>query len=168
MSLKSDKGKSRHRLPRSFRSGKGGKNTVSSRDDHDEVRMPFSLILNLSDPPPVEDRPSGAIPEEASRDHAPPSKDAGEVREEFLQGEGSVRGLIRRHTRSRRILEAQPSAEKWLGDDPPRALTAPQSSADPPFVEDRPPGAVPEEAYRDPDPPPTRIIQNLYTNRKKS
>jgi hypothetical protein len=44
--------------------------------------------------------------------------------------------------------------EKRPGDDPPCVLTKRQSSADPPFVEDRPPVTIPEEAYRDPDPPP--------------
>ena len=91
MSLKSAKGKPRHILPLPFRSGKVGKNLASFRDGHDEARMPSGLILNLSGPPFVDKRPSGAIPEEAYRDPDPLPKGAGKVRVDFPPGKGSVR-----------------------------------------------------------------------------
>ena len=74
----------------------------------------------------MEERPPGAgSPEEPFRDPDPPPKGAGAAREEVLPG-----------------------------GDPPRTVTFTSSAADPPFVEDRPPGAYNLEGpFRDPDPP---------------
>ena len=57
-----------------------------------------------------------------------------------------------------RPLQRKLFQEKWSGDDPPGVLTAPQSSADPPFVEDRPPGKCMEESFQVPDPP----LENIH------
>ena len=154
MSLKSDKGKPRHILPRPFRSGKVGKNLASFRDGHDEARMPSALILNLSGPPFVDKRPSGAIPEEACRGPGPLPKGAGKVRVDFPREKGFAPRLRPHNAGSLGIIVTQSFLENCPGDDPPCISTSLQSSADPPFVEDCPPGRIPEEAYRNNYPSP--------------
>ena len=154
MSLKSDKGKPRHILPRPFRSGKVGKNLASFRDGHDEARMPSALILNLSGPPFVDKRPSGAIPEEACRGPGPLPKGAGKVRVDFPREKGFAPGLRPHNAGSLGIIVTQSFLENCPGDDPPCISTFLQSSADPPFVENRPPVTISEDEDRDQDPPP--------------
>lgn len=148
MSLKSDKGKPRHILPRPFRSGKVGKNLASFRDGHDETRIPSALILNLSGPPFVDKRPSGAIPEEACRGPGPLPKGAGKVRVDFPREKEFAPGLRPHNAGSLGIIVTQSFLENCPGDDPPCISTSLQSSVDPPFVGDCPPGRIPEEAYR--------------------
>jgi hypothetical protein len=100
-----------------------------------------------ADPPFVEDRPPGKIPEETFRDPDPPPKGVGKIREV------TTLEMNRPNLKTFRTL-LEPFREKWPGADSPGVLTVPQSSADPPFVEDRPPGKIPEKAYRNPDPSP--------------
>ena len=101
-----------------------------------------------ADPPFVEDRPPGKCMGESFQVPDPPPRDK-------CHEPGSYFERLRRVKRDPSMrFNLNPSRETWAGDDSPRNMAPPRASADPPFVEDRPPGKCMGESFQVPDPPP--------------
>ena len=101
-----------------------------------------------ADPPFVADRPPGKCMRELFQVPDPPAEDK-------YHEPGSYFVRLRRVKLDPSMrFNVNPSRETWPSDDPPRSMVPPRASADPPFVDDRPPGKYMGESFQVPDPPP--------------
>ncbi len=152
MNLKSYRGNTPHYMPDLFLCGKGAGIAIA-KDGSGGVPIRPSSTQSAADPLFVENRPPGMGLEEGFRDPDPSPKGTGEPPGGYSPKRHKPRGSPRWSRDRHGTLDA-PLREKWPGADPPRSPTLPQSAADPPFAENRPPGMGAEESFRDPDPPP--------------
>ena len=111
---------------------------------------PRSMVPHRAsaDPPFVADRPPGKCMRELFQVPDPPAEDK-------YHEPGSYFERLRRVKLDPSMrFNLNPSRETWPGDDPPRSMVPHRASADPPFVEDRPPGKYMGESFQVQDPPP--------------
>ena len=113
------------------------------------INTALSYTPSTTDPPFAEgSRLPGMSLEEACQNTDPPPE--GRSRKQQLHLAGFRRRWL---SSSARQLNVNLSRETWPGDDSSRTMAPPRVSADPLFVEDRPPGKHMGESFQVPDPP---------------
>ena len=121
----------------------------------ENINSVLSYTPSTTDPPLAEGRCSpGMSLEKACQNTDPPPEGRSRTQQLHLAG----------FRRRRRQLNVNLSRETWPGDPPPRTMAPPPASADPPFVEDRPPGKCMGESFQVPDPPPVEKYHEPGSN----